>query len=173
MNGASAEKARGFWSLAVTSLYGMALDEYLALLRKHRFAVDHLPAPAAFMTLSCTLTSLIRPTKRGVWSRDSRRRIQEPCSFSDTGVAARRTCTTCWPWTSGSRIPTCGALSTRHLSHHRAVLGYVKLVSRRRAHRHYGPRRRLPFEDESPPSSPCAAVLGRRLPQGYGAYDPT
>jgi hypothetical protein len=62
MNGASAEKARVFlvhWLF--TSVYGMALDEYLALLRKHRFAVDapYLPR-AAFMGLSCSLTSLIR-----------------------------------------------------------------------------------------------------------------
>jgi hypothetical protein len=60
--GASAEKARVFlvhWLF--TSLYGMALDEYLALLRKHRFAVDapYLPR-AAFMALCCSLTSLIR-----------------------------------------------------------------------------------------------------------------
>src|SRR5215208_2723811 len=63
MKGASAERIRVFlvhWLF--TSLYGMALDEYLALLRKHRFAVDapYLPR-AAFMGLSCTLTSLIRP----------------------------------------------------------------------------------------------------------------
>src|SRR5215208_5840142 len=36
-----------------------------------------------------------------------------PCSFWGTGAAARRTCTTCSPWTSGSRIPTCGESSTR------------------------------------------------------------
>src|SRR5215212_8732766 len=62
MNGASAEKARVFLMYRIfTSLYGMALDEYLALLRRHRFAVDapYLPR-AAFMALSCTLTSLIR-----------------------------------------------------------------------------------------------------------------
>ena len=62
MNGASAEKVRTFLMHRLfTSLYGMALGEYLALLRKHRFAVDapYLPR-AAFMGLSCTLTSLIR-----------------------------------------------------------------------------------------------------------------
>jgi omega-hydroxy-beta-dihydromenaquinone-9 sulfotransferase len=62
MKGASAERVRVFLMYWVfTSLYGMALDEYLALLRKHRFAVDapYLPR-AAFMGLSCTLTSLIR-----------------------------------------------------------------------------------------------------------------
>ena len=62
MNGAQAERVRVFlvhWLF--TGLYGLALDEYLALLRRHRFAVDapYLPR-AAFMGLSCTLTSLIQ-----------------------------------------------------------------------------------------------------------------
>jgi hypothetical protein len=62
MNGAQAERVRVFlvhWLF--TALYGLALDEYLALLRRHRFAVDapYLPR-SAFMLLSCTLTSLIR-----------------------------------------------------------------------------------------------------------------
>src|SRR5215213_3031424 len=62
MNDASVEKARAFLVHGLfTGLYGLALDEYLALLRRHRFAVDapYLPR-AAFMGLSCTLTSLIR-----------------------------------------------------------------------------------------------------------------
>jgi omega-hydroxy-beta-dihydromenaquinone-9 sulfotransferase len=44
-----------------SSLYGIALDEWLGLLRKHRFAVDlpYLPR-AALMTLTGALTSLIR-----------------------------------------------------------------------------------------------------------------
>src|SRR5215218_1967802 len=62
MNGAQAERVRVFlvhWLF--TALYGLALDEYLALLRRHHFAVDapYLPR-SAFMLLSCTLTSLIR-----------------------------------------------------------------------------------------------------------------
>jgi omega-hydroxy-beta-dihydromenaquinone-9 sulfotransferase len=62
MNGALAEKARVFLTYRLfTTLYGMALGEYIALLRKHRFAVDApYLARAAFMALSCTLTSLIR-----------------------------------------------------------------------------------------------------------------
>jgi omega-hydroxy-beta-dihydromenaquinone-9 sulfotransferase len=44
-----------------SSLYGIALDEWLGLLRKHRFDVDlpYLPR-AALMTLTGALTSLIR-----------------------------------------------------------------------------------------------------------------
>lgn len=72
MNGASAERVRVFlvhWLF--TTLYGMALDEYLALLRKHRFAVDapYLPR-AAFMGLSCTLTSLIRAYEDRMYGRE-------------------------------------------------------------------------------------------------------
>jgi hypothetical protein len=56
------EKVRVFLvNWLFTSLYGMALDEWLGLLRRHRFAVDppYLPR-AAFMTLTGALTSLIR-----------------------------------------------------------------------------------------------------------------
>jgi omega-hydroxy-beta-dihydromenaquinone-9 sulfotransferase len=44
-----------------TSIYGLALDEWVRLLWKHRFAIDPPYWPrAAFMTLSSTLTSLLR-----------------------------------------------------------------------------------------------------------------
>lgn len=44
-----------------TSIYGMALNEWLGLLRKHRFAIDPPYWPrAAFMTVTASLTSLIR-----------------------------------------------------------------------------------------------------------------
>ena len=44
-----------------TSFYGMPIDEWIRMLRKHGFAVDapYLPR-AALMTLTSALTSLIR-----------------------------------------------------------------------------------------------------------------
>jgi hypothetical protein len=63
-----------------TSLYGMALDEWLGLLRRHRFSVDppYLPR-AAFMTLSGALTSLIRTYEnRKYVARLTETEIKEP-----------------------------------------------------------------------------------------------
>jgi len=57
-----ADKARVFLvNWVYTNLYGLALDEWLRLLRKHRFAIapPHWPR-AALMTLTSSATSLIR-----------------------------------------------------------------------------------------------------------------
>ena len=133
----------------------------LGLLRRHRFAVDppYLPR-AAFMTLSGALTSLIRayenrkygPKLADVGGQGAL------CSSSGTGVAARRTCTTCSPWTSGSHTPTCGRVLTRTPS---------SPPSGTRRSSSLPPRRRasstawtsvpmFPSRTSSPPAAPCA-----------------
>lgn len=75
------EKVRVFLvNWLFTSLYGMALDEWLGLLRRHRFSVDppYLPR-AAFMTLSGALTSLIRTYEnRKYVARLTETEIKEP-----------------------------------------------------------------------------------------------
>jgi hypothetical protein len=63
-----------------TSLCGMALDEWLGLLRRHRFSVDppYLPR-AAFMTLTGALTSLIRIYEnRNYVARLTETEVKEP-----------------------------------------------------------------------------------------------
>jgi hypothetical protein len=63
-----------------TSLYGMALDEWLGLLRRHRFSVDppYLPR-AAFMTLTGALTSVLRTyEKRRYVARLTETEVKEP-----------------------------------------------------------------------------------------------
>lgn len=62
MSASRTEKTRVFLvNWLFTSLYGMALGEWLRLLLKHRFAVDppYLPR-AAFMTFTSALTSVLR-----------------------------------------------------------------------------------------------------------------
>lgn len=75
------EKVRVFLvNWLFTSLYGMALGEWLGLLRRHRFSVDppYLPR-AAFMTLSGALTSLIRTYEnRKYVARLTETEIKEP-----------------------------------------------------------------------------------------------
>jgi omega-hydroxy-beta-dihydromenaquinone-9 sulfotransferase len=75
------EKVRVFLvNWLFTSLYGMALDEWLGLLRRHRFSVDspYLPR-AAFMTLTGSLTSLIRAYEnRKYVARLTETEVKEP-----------------------------------------------------------------------------------------------
>jgi omega-hydroxy-beta-dihydromenaquinone-9 sulfotransferase len=75
------EKVRVFLvNWLFTSLYGMALDEWLGLLRRHRFSVDppYLPR-AAFMTLTGALTSLIRTYEnRKYVARLTETEVKEP-----------------------------------------------------------------------------------------------
>ena len=81
MRKSHAEKVRVFLvNWLFTSLYGMALDEWLGLLRRHRFSVDppYLPR-AAFMTLTGALTSLIRTYEnRKYVARLTETEVKEP-----------------------------------------------------------------------------------------------
>ena len=81
MRRSHAEKVRVFLvNWLFTSLYGMALDEWLGLLRRHRFSVDppYLPR-AAFMTLTGAMTSLIRAYEnRKYASRLTEAEVKEP-----------------------------------------------------------------------------------------------
>jgi omega-hydroxy-beta-dihydromenaquinone-9 sulfotransferase len=81
MRKSHAEKVRVFLvNWLFTSLYGMALDEWIGLLRRHRFSVDppYLPR-AAFMTLAGALTSLIRTYEnRKYVARLTETEVKEP-----------------------------------------------------------------------------------------------
>lgn len=75
MKASQAEKGRIFLVNSMfTSFYGLAFAEWVRLLWKHRFDVDPPYGPrAALMTLTSTLTSLLRAMKpkrtvQGSWT---------------------------------------------------------------------------------------------------------
>jgi hypothetical protein len=121
MKASQAEKGRvSLVNWMFTSFYGLAFAEWVRLLWKHRFDVDPPYGPrAALMTLTSTLTSLLRASET---QKDGPRlvdvHVRHPRSSWDIGGTVRPSyiISSSPPTNNNSRTLICGRPSTRTLS---------------------------------------------------------